>query len=248
MILSTLALLAAKIFLKIALVARALPESRCWRPRLEREHITQLLRGGGWQVLQTISATIFMSLDRWLIVSNFGAAALARYNIPLQLAQICHTLPAAAFQVLIPWSSRQAASTQWNQLRKRGMAIATSCAVICTIPSLVTLLFAERILSLWISEPFAVSNIGLSRWLIVAFGVLSTSIPSYYILFGTGHMKFVCLLNLSAGALYSILLVAAPPASLDQFSQAKLVYGLVLVVAWFKLHRVISLKPNNAST
>lgn len=242
LIASAIAVLIGKIIIKASLAQEIVGYIPIWPPRFERRRLIQLGRGGSWQVLQTLSAVIFLSLDRWIIGGTFGPSSLAKYNICLQLAQLCHTIPSAAFQFLIPWSSRNVACNDERSISSKIFPLALSVAMVSVVLSASVMLFGQQLLTLWISKSFGVENYHLAVILISSFAILAINIPSYFILLGFGQWKFGGVLNIIAVILYVVVLFFMNPDSLNQFAYVKITYGVVLFFSWYKLYTVTRLR------
>ena len=231
-------LMAVKVSCKAIVVGRKFCTTKLWWPQWKRSEIKRLTGGGLWQVLLSLSSFVFLGLDRWTVGSLLGAPDLARYSVCLQLAQICHTLPSAAFQMLIPWSSRRFASGSSRPQQPQVLKVALVAAVLCLLFSAVIAFLCGELLRWWISAIFADQNRGLAVTLISAFALLAVTMPSYYMLLGAGAWRYSGLLTATAAGLYVLAMVFVTPKSVFGFAALRTVYGGVMLLSWWKLGKM----------
>lgn len=213
------------------------PRRPVWWPEFSSLEARTLVSFGGWALVHSVAGLLFLSADRWLIALTLGAAPLALYNICLQFAQISHTLLSAALQVIVPYTSRNLGAGNVKVLVRYGMLGAAWAAAACLLVPALLATFAPHILSLWISPAFAAENIGVARLLLLAFAVLCVNIPSYFVLIGLGDIRFISLLNLLAGCVCAVLLLLLDPTSLQGFAHVRVLYGVLLLTSWWRLHQ-----------
>jgi len=235
-ILAAVAVVTAKIATKAVVAQRAVGPFPLWPPRFDRRELTRLGRGGLWQVLQTSASFTYMSLDRWIIGGTLGLRQLAAYGICLQLAQLCQSIPSAAFQVLIPWSSRRATHANNHLDVRKGLTVALAAAMASIALSLVMVLFSRELLTVWISKSFSADNGSLAIVLIFSLSVLSVSAAPFSMLLGFGQWRFSGLLCAIAALAYIGALLAWKPKSLQEFAYARLIYGGIVLFLWYRLY------------
>lgn len=188
---------------------------------------------GKWYWAQAFAAFLFNTADRWLIVGLFGLDALAAYAICLQLAQVTHTVQASAWQVLVPWASRNAAngSIQGSEFLK----LALLGGVVCLVMPACIAIGVDPILSWWIGPDFASQNYVLALALLLSFSMLAANIPLYYILVGVGEVKLLTILNLVGGVLSLSLGALTSQYGTVAFALSKAAYGSVTLLAGIPL-------------
>lgn len=190
---------------------------------------------GFWSWVNVVSGVAFYSFDRWAVGYFMGSVALGAYSICSQLAQLTHSVPAAAAQMLIPWASakRSAASCATTAQQLRGVAFVG--AGLACIPPLALLALAPEILSRWISPAFAAQNTVLLRHLAFMFLLLTINIPFFNILIGLGFARYAALLTLFAGSLYAVCAAVVAPQSPVTMADLKLIYAVIGLVFVAKL-------------
>lgn len=180
-----------------------------------------------WSWINVVSGVLFYSFDRWAVGVYMGSAALAAYSVCSQLAQLTHSVPAAAAQVLIPWAAARRDSAQPVVDTKAMRDVAVVAALLACIPALVILALAPQILSLWISPQFADEHAMLLRHLAFVFLLLAINIPFFDILIGLGDARFAALLTLFAAGLYAVCTLLTAPDRTVQMADLKIIYAAV---------------------
>lgn len=196
---------------------------------------SDMLHLGFWSWVNVVSGVAFYSFDRWAVGALMGSVALGAYSVCSQLAQLTHSVPAAAAQMLIPWASaRGSAASHVNTGRQMRAVAFVSAGFACILP-LFLLALAPEILSYWISPAFAVENTVLLRHLAFVFLLLTINIPFFNILIGLGFMRYAALLTIFAGSLYAASVVFIAPQSPVTMADLKLIYAVIGLVFVAKL-------------
>lgn len=233
----TLGLTLFKAGVKALAVQRLLqPRTPVWWPDFSKSEARTLVSFGGWALVHSLAGLLFFSTDRWLIAAILGATSLATYSICLQFAQIPHTLLSAGLQVIVPFVSRALGAGDVESLLRHGMRGAAWAAAACLVVPAMLAVFAQVILTHWISPAFATQNVDLTLLLLLAFAVLCASIPAHFMLIGLGEIRFVSLLNLLAGCVCAFLLLVLDLTSLQGFAAVRIVFGMLLLTSWWRLH------------
>lgn len=136
----------------------------------DKQHLKRLLGFGGWMTVSNLVGPIVMYLDRFVIGSVLGMAAVAYYVTPYELATKLLVIPSALVGVLFPMfssslmvtDSSKASELFWAGVRWVFIALFPAVLVLCV--------FAEEGLSLWLSQDFAKNSAFVLQWL--ALGVL----------------------------------------------------------------------------
>lgn len=230
-----------------AVIARRVVGPGILRPQWSRKHAREVWTFGGWNWLNTMSSILFVHLDRFVVGSVLGAAALAQYGICLQLASQIHGIPAAGLSFLLPLISRKVSQGGAAAVaRARGLAFGAT-AVLAGGFALALVLFGGPILDLWvgheirtaIAEPFLLA--------VLCYFLLALNIGPYFVLLGQGHARFVSVVSLGGSALAagaSFLLV--PAFGLAGGIAAKTIYSVVMLVLVVRLFRPARLATSAA--
>ena len=210
-----------------ALVVRSMTRSAGPEPTEQTPDVADL---SFWSWINVISGVLFFSFDRWAVGVYVGSASLAAYSVCSQLAQLTHSVPAAAAQVLIPWAAARRNSARSFANTKMMRDVAAIAAVLSCIPAALVLALAPHILSLWISPQFADEHAALLRHLAVVFLLLAINIPFFDILIGLGDTRFAALLTLFAAVFYAVCTLLVAPDRAVEMADLKLIYAVIGLV------------------
>lgn len=172
----------------------------------------ELRSSGFWIWLSVLSGLIFNAFDRWFVGAQLGSVALAAYATCAQVAQVPHAVAAAAGQTLAPWSAKLRGKLSDESTRRRIRRALLLATPLAALPSLMLLLVLEQLLALWITPDFAAHNLSTARSMTLAFGLLALNVPSYFLLFGLGRVRFSSILGAAAGIVFVIGCLLVEPS------------------------------------
>jgi O-antigen/teichoic acid export membrane protein len=129
-------------------------------------YVKRLLRFGGWMTVSNIVSPFLVYLDRFLIATIMGAAAVAYYVTPFEIVTRLLLLPWAFAGVLFPLIASTFVPNPERSARlfSRGMRLTFLTLfpfVLCVIG------FAHEGLALWVGESIAAHSDIVLRWLAV---------------------------------------------------------------------------------
>lgn len=163
------------------LTARRLPFVG-W-PALHRAEIGPLLRFGGWISVSGAAIPLLTIIDRLIIGSRLGAAAVTAYTVPFNLTQRFTYLPTALNTTLFPRFSQSQAVEN-----KHLMNIAvTSLIAIQTPFIIIAILLMHPFLTLWLGASFAKQSTLVAIILLVGIWMNGPSYPCYSYLQAIGR-------------------------------------------------------------
>lgn len=225
---------ASKLALK-SWVVRQLVGPRDCTPSAPANAALEMSHIGFWSWVNVLSGIAFYSFDRWAVGYFMGSVALSAYSVCSQLAQLTHSIPAAAAQMLTPWAASKGIKTsRANDARQLRNVAVVGAGLACLAP-LVLLATAPVILKFWVGPAFAAENTVLLRHLAFVFLLLSINIPFFSILIGLGFARYAALLTLAAGSLYAVSAIAIAPQNPVSMADLKLIYAVVGLVFVVKL-------------
>ena len=142
-----------------------LPELK-HRVAFQRDYVGPLLKFGGWMTVSNLVSPILVYLDRFLIATVIGAAAVAYYVTPFEIVTRLLLLPWAFSGVLFPLIASTFVQNRARSARlfSRGIRV-TFLALFPAV--LLVIAFAHEGLSLWVGETMASHSAVVLRWLAV---------------------------------------------------------------------------------
>ena len=139
--------------------------ARGYRPRIDRREIRTLLNYGVWVTLAGLAAPVLIFADRFAIGAIFGAAAVATYTVPFQVAQRIDSLPKALATALFPKSVPATAAENARMSRMMTLTLAS----VLSFPVLVAVILLRPFLNVWVGPEIAEQAAGVGRLLLLGF-------------------------------------------------------------------------------
>jgi O-antigen/teichoic acid export membrane protein len=164
-----------------------------------------MLGFGGWMTVTNIVSPVMVYMDRFFIGSVLGLAAVAYYVTPYEIITKLLVIPGALVGVLFPMFSASLAGdrAQATELFRRSVR----WVFLALYPLvLVTTIFADDGLRLWLSVDFSGNGAAVLQWL--AAGVLINSLAFIPFAFvqGAGRPDLTAKLHLAELPIYLLLL------------------------------------------
>lgn len=125
---------------------------------IDKQELKVLLSFGGWMTATNVVSPIMVNMDRFFIGSKVAVSAVTSYVVPFDLITKALVLPSAISGVLFPEFSRLQASGDKESAFLLLIKSSLILAVVFSVPLSVFFIFSYEILSLWISEKFALSG------------------------------------------------------------------------------------------
>lgn len=119
---------------------------------------------GGWIALSNVISPIMVYFDRFILSNINGAANVVFYTAPAEAVARISIIPGALARTLFPLFSNNKRKSEENANKAyKGLFFANLCI------ALPVLFFAERILDLWLGEPYGEKSGNIFRILIIGF-------------------------------------------------------------------------------
>ena len=161
-------------------VARRLLPQTSFRPKFDSPTAKKILRFSVLKVFSVISGQIVFQLDKVLIAAFLPLASVSYYVIPLSLAQrIISVIPNITTAVFPAIADFKADGQKLNDLYVR----VAKGVLIAVLPiAMVLVIFADKILGLWMGADFAAQGTTTLRCLAVAFFLASfAAVPGVFV-------------------------------------------------------------------
>lgn len=188
------------------LIALDLFTSHSWilraGPIVNRPEAKKLLGYGGWIAMTNAINPILVSADQFVIAFLLGAASVAHYAIPFNLAQKLLIVPRALSQTIFPRLSSLNKADAHGLAERSAVHLCDILAMICA-PAVVLSHFA---LVLWIGEDFANAAGGVTAALLVGAFVNGVSYVPMSLSHGQRRVSGPALLQLAEFVPFIIIL------------------------------------------
>lgn len=237
----------------VSLAASVWAADRLLRPALrqlgfDRTLLRSVLAYGMFSTVQIVCGTLVTQLDRTLLGTWAGVAAVTTYSVPLAVAMRVHQLTARALEVVFPMASALDAERRAEPLRRLFLRGQTANVVLVTMLAVPLLVLAHEILQLWIGAAFAERATLVFQLLVVAYAVLATNVVAAAVLAGCGRpasiTAFVAALGAANVAGYVLLIPRFGAVGAAAASAAASVLCVPPFV-WYAARRVV-LVPSRA--
>ena len=207
------AAISARILALLALAYRCHVElTRSQEIRLVAGEIPQLMKYGGWVTLTSIFGPMLVVVDRFAIGAVLGAAAVAAYTVPFQLAQRIAILPSALTNALFPRLSAAPAQEQ-RMLGEKALLVLSS---FISLPVLGGIFIMEPFLHIWVGSEIGAQATPVGRTLLIGFWANAFALVPFTRLQASGRPDLVT----------KILLLEIPPYFLALY------FGMVHLGLW----------------
>lgn len=165
----------------------------------------QLLVSGGWMSVSALLAPILTTFDRFVVGSLLSVSVVAYYATPTDMLMKLQVLSAALMSVLFP---ALAASVATDSARLRTLFLRGSLLLwlVMLTGAIFVTLFAEKLLSLWLDDTFAVQSSEVLRWAAIGLVVNAMSFVPFGLLQAIGRADLTAKLNLIELPFYLMLL------------------------------------------
>lgn len=162
------------------IVARRLLPGVSFRPVFDGPTAKQILRFSVLKVFSVISGQIVFQLDKVLVAAFLPLASVSYYVIPLSLAQrILSVIPNITSAVFPAVSEFKADKARLNDLYVR---VAKGVLMAVLPIAVVLVIFAGKILALWMGTDFAENGTATLRYLAIAFFLASfAAVPGVFV-------------------------------------------------------------------
>ena len=202
-----------------------------WRSQLreeiappQRAQVRSLLQFGIWIMLATITAPLLITLDRLVIGSSLGAAAVAAYTIPYQLVSRLQLLPQSLMNVIFP----RMAIAEGDKAKEMAYFYVIAISA-CFLPIVIGLmLLMQPILELWLGNNLDPASVPVGMILLCGFLFTATSQTIVFYLQARDDGRYVGVVQIAEIVPYLALLLAAAEA-----------FGLVGIAVVFTARRLI---------
>lgn len=182
----------------------------CWRTFLSgqpigvsRSEIRRLLAFGLWVFVTALIGPLMMMADRLVIGALLGAAAVAVYSIPFNVAIRLQLFPSALAQALLPSLAANTDEEALARTEKFSLLVALTFAPIITT----VIVLAQILLTLWLGSSLDPRSAPVAA--VVLGGVWFNAIANvpYSHLHARGNARFTALVHLVELPVYVVLAI-----------------------------------------
>lgn len=157
---------------------------------------------GSWIALSGVISPLMVYADRFAIGAVLGAAAVAAYTIPFQIAGRTQMLPIALVQALFPQLAAESVAGSIEKCRQYTVFIGQLYA-----PLVIVLICLSRpLLQLWLGDALDPRSLLVAVILLASFWVNAVANVPYAQLHARGLPRFTALLHVMELPIYAVML------------------------------------------
>nr|WP_145160010.1 oligosaccharide flippase family protein [Paenibacillus terrae] len=214
-----------------------------------KEIFIKIFKYGIYSWFQLIITTLNSHADKIIVGALLGSNALGYYAVCMQLIIKIHEVPAAASAFLFAKFSSLFEDKQFSEIRKIYKRAFMFISIFIIALSSVAFIFANTILSVWISPEFAYLHTTLFRILVVSVAIGAFGIIPNYCLNGTGYIKTNTVLSLTSSLLtFSLLYFLVSPFGDMALGFSRLAsLPLIVFSIYFVNKKIISFRKQSQS-
>jgi O-antigen/teichoic acid export membrane protein len=192
---------ALMLLVQFAICLRTLPVARAVAP--DRESLASLLKFGGWITADGLIGQALVTLDRFVIGSMLGAAAVSIYAVPHNLVSYIQLIPAALVKVLFP---RFAATAEGEQADALEIASIAALASIMTPVCVALMALVGPFLTLWIGPDLARQSAPVAYFIAFAMCLNGLARVPFSRMMGIGRPDLITKIHLAELPFYLVLM------------------------------------------
>jgi O-antigen/teichoic acid export membrane protein len=209
-------------------------------PSWHRKTVFDIAAFGSFSWLQAISGIAFSNGDRLFVGFFMGAPAVAYYGLCIQAAQPVHGMISSGMHFLFPHLSTRYPVVPLSEIRRKIILALKVNGILVFVLSLLLIVLGSRFLTLWVGPAFGQQSLLIFPTIVCSFALLGMNVTAHYSLLAVGHVRTVTYLNLFAGvAMLLTMAMLIPRHGLQGAALARLIYGPLTCLAYFRLYRII---------
>lgn len=167
-----------------------------------------LLKSGGWMSVSTVLAPVLTTTDRFIIGAILSVSLVTYYSTPVDMLMKLQVFSAALMAVVFP-----AFAASYLSNTHRTQVLFTKSAwllgVVMFLIALLTVLFGQQVLSLWLDEAFAQQSKWVLYWAAIGLFVNALSFVPFALLQAIGRADITAKINLIELPFYFVVLFFA---------------------------------------
>lgn len=203
----------------VMVVRRLVPE--VGRYRFDATTLRPLLTYGGWMTVSNIVSPVMNTLDRFVVGAALTVSQVAYYATPNEVVTKLWLFTAALLPVVFPAFATSVATEPMRTATLFDRALRVTLASLF-LPTLVLVVFANEVLTLWLGAEFAIRSATVMQVLAVAVFINTIGQGAFTLIQGLGRPDLTGKFHLTELPLYALLLWILLPR-----------YGILgVAVAW----------------
>ena len=168
--------------------------------------LVKLIQFGGWMTVSNIIGPVMVNMDRVFISSILAVSTVTFYVVPFDIVSKILIFPSAISNVLFPEFSFQSNSNNRKALLTNLKIFTYSVALILFICLSLLFVFSFELLSIWISEEFAMKSSPILKILCIGIFINGIAFIPYSFIQGLGRSDITAKFHIFELIIYMPLL------------------------------------------
>jgi O-antigen/teichoic acid export membrane protein len=187
---------------------RIRPDLRVSRDRVDAPTIRDLLGYGAWFTVIRVAGVIYSQMDRIIVGSAIGIAAVARYDVPYKIHAIAALMLALAPSAVMPASALLQAQDDDARLRSLYLRGSRYAVATCTPIAIAAMIHARPLIQTWIGSGEFTSLADEARVFLLYPLFVSFHVIGVTMLVGMGRIRMLAMLAMGSAAINLIVSIA----------------------------------------
>jgi O-antigen/teichoic acid export membrane protein len=176
------------------------------RPRVDREVLRRMLSFGMWITVSSVVSPLMATMDRFIVGAVLSVTAVTYYVVPFELASRVLILPAAISTVAFTrFAANRGNATAESRDLYRGSTFVIAALLLPLIVG--GILFANEILTVWISPTMGRNGASTLRWLLAGLLFNALAHIPFAQLQGQGAADITAKAHLFELPIYAVLML-----------------------------------------
>jgi len=220
--------------------SRRLMPDLCANYSFDKKIFKEMFSFGGYVYLHNISSSFLSQIDRIIISSFLGPAAVTFYSVPNSVAEKTQGVIVSLTGVLFPVTAELAKEGDRERIRRVYHRAMQMIALLASALTMTIIVLAKKVLLIWVGPEIDSTSTRLLYWLTPTYFLLALFLPTTHFLTGIGRAKFLAFSSLAMAILNILLLFVLLPvygitgaAAAYLFSLAPLFYIFYHIEKYF---------------
>ena len=205
-------------------------------PQNERREI---IRFSSYSWLSSLGVSLFQSIDKVIVGLVLNPSTAGIYGTATSLAIRITMISTEFAQVITPAVSKIDLKAELSKLQDIFHYLSQILSLLISSATLLSVVWIEEILSIWISPEFAADNALAFKILFIAYGLFTLANPAHRFLLGIGKIKVPAFTFLGASTLTLLIIyISGNVWGLVGAATANMAYSIILIMHFILLKQL----------
>jgi O-antigen/teichoic acid export membrane protein len=198
-------------FLTFFLVYKRLFPTLSLIPNFRFKVLRKIFSFSGYSALNNITGNLVYRIDKVIVGSFLGSAAVTYYSIPFNLVQVGFGIIESGNRFIFPRTSSLNYLGELNEIKKVYLRGINYSSIICSFFTILFITIGNSFISLWLGPAFAERTSSILPILAVVFCFHSLSVTAFHVYNGLGLSQINMISSLVGSISYLLVALMAIP-------------------------------------